>query len=399
MKMRTRLAPWVRAFIVIAALLIGQVQVALTADVSDVPVDHQQVHVPGEGNNPPGDVLYFPTDDRDECKVRISHYLLASPFTGTPDPGLPNHGADVQATEEPTVTATAKAGDELEWLVVLMNDTATVSPECPDGEQALSMVMFEYQFSDDAGVLLEGTEPLQFDPGPPESMPGQGDLAWQVYTYTVPNNVSGRLHARAAVRAEAETHPDILPDSPNDVVDFGEHDYVEIEGPGFEVVDFITDPDSLLSPPYVAAAGQSVEFLLHIRNTRPDSTIKQILVDSASTGFVDSCGGITNWTLEPGGTPLNSTDGLAYTEEAQCLATAFVPDDPAPDTYRLTGDVTVSEDAAGGNPLDMTLHVISDPALDVLLPAVEVQKSILTIRRGAAEIWPTDPATDPQVIP
>lgn len=399
MRMRTKLAPWVRAVIVIAALLIGQVQIAFAADVSDVPVEYEQARVPEAGDNPPGDVLGFPNNDRDECKVRISHYLLASPFTGVPDPGLPNHGADVLQTETAPY-ATAKPGDELEWLIVIMNDTAAAG--CgPTGDEMLSAVRFEYEFRDTGGVMapIEGSYPLQFDPGPPDTLPNQGSLAWQVYTFTVPNNVSGLLQARAAVRAEAENNPDPGPNPPNDVIDFGATDYVNIEGPGFEIVNFITDPNDLLEPDYVAAAGQPVEFLIHIRNTRPGSTIRQILVDSASAGFVSSCGGITNWTLYPGGTPLNGTTGLLSGEEAQCLATALIPADPAPDTYRLAGDVTVSEDEAGGNPLDMTLHAISNPAVDVLLPAVAIQKRVLNVRRGATTIWPTIPPTDPLVIP
>ena len=371
--MRVKLSSWLQTLLIVLALLAAQVPMVLAdgAELNSPANAPARLAPPHEGGEVVGDVLA----QRDDCKIRVSLFLLVDPLPAgfTPDPGLPNYGANVEDTSNPPPSS-RKVGDVTHWFLVLENSTL----DC-GAEEALTSV--------DAGVRFTGTAgggPIDLDfTFNPSDLPNDGDLTWVTFDFVIPGDFGGDLHARTTATAEAESNQD--PNGP-DVIDFDD-DYVGITGPGFRVVSFTPSVTT-------ANPGDSVDFTLIIENIRPGSTIQGIFVDNGNAAqFAAQCDGIGHWTPVGGGAPISA---LASGDQAQCVISGvIIPSNPAPEQYQLTGDVTVSEDndqaTVGDN---LTQQAVSD-AVNINTPSVEIAKIIYRIQRGTEQIYPTGNPADP----
>ncbi len=367
--MRVKLTSWLRTWLVVLALLAGQVPATLAGSVTvNVPADAPLLAPPHEGGGLTGDVsaqLY-------ECKIRVGLFLLVDPLPAgfTPDAGLPNYGANVEDTSNPPPVS-RKVGEVTHWFLVLENSTLSVCGT----EEALSDVAAHVSFS---GTSSGGPIDLDFTLNPSD-LPNDGDLTWLTFDFVIPGDFGGDLHARTTATAEAQNDQD--PNGP-DVIDYDD-DYVGIVGPGFRVVSFT---------PSVATAnpGDSVDFTLIIENIRPGSTIQGIFVNNGNAAqFEASCDGIGNWTPVGGGAPISS---LASGAQAQCVVSGvIIPSNPAPEQYQLVGDVTVSEDNDEGTIGDNLTQQATSDAVDINTPGVEISKVIYRIQRGTDQIYPGAP--------
>jgi LPXTG-site transpeptidase (sortase) family protein len=411
--------PLFQVLFVVMALLVSLI---LTMQVSGAPSTSAFAGPALEGNAAGGSDSVIPVKMRSElllpgtarwdCKVRVNTFLLAAPFSGPPvEP--PPYGASILLSDPDDLTphpnpevngdyVDKKAGDTLTWLTVIEN--ATADPGC-SGDEALSDVQVEVAFTSSAtgAALYTQVVSLTFpNPSQPGVLAHDGDIAWSVWNYTIPNNVNGKLHAKTTVAAEAVTNrnPGIPPD---DVVDFDD-DFVDILGPGFRIVSFV--PSVTQAP-----AGGLVDFTLVIQNTRPGSTITGIYVTSSSVQFQAACTAnpLTNQPPPPGGwTPVGGGSQISSllpppppappdpdTTQAQCVITGVpIPSDPAPDFYALTGQVSVTD---GNSNFDVTLTATSDP-VDVTLPDVAISKRVKEIKRGSNTIY-TAPGPVPSAAP
>ena len=384
--MLTKFAPWFRATLVIAALLLSQIQIAAAFDLA--PVDGRAPSTAGvtggDGVGGPASAvspdsaegLLLPNDPVNECKIRVGSFLLAAPLgPGVPNPALPSpYGASVETTYPLDSAVTKQTGETLSWLVVIQNSTGAA---CSSSEQ-LTSIKAELEFFSTTGGSSLGAflMPLIF---PNPDAPGvleDGQLAWAVLDFQVPGNLNGNLRLRTRGVAE-----DGLPDEFGyDVVDVDD-DYVKIQGPGFQVNSFKPN----LPPPYSASPGDAVDFTIEIQNIRPGNVISQINVapqnpeniPASVAKFIAACDGIDKWVLNPAG-------AFGTNVTASCTINGvIIPDNPPPKTFRLAGNVKVTD--TGGLSIDQ--DVVSD-AITVNLPAVAVTKAVVDIKRGTQSVSP-----------
>jgi LPXTG-site transpeptidase (sortase) family protein len=398
--------PLFRVLFVVMALVVSQIETVQAASAPSTLTSAGRATAPAPEDStdggpdsviPPksGSGLFLPDTPRDECKVRVNTFLLAAPFSGPPvEP--PPYGASILTSDpddlspRPNPEANGnyvdrKAGDTLTWLTVIEN--ATADPGC-SGDEALSDIQVQVAFTSTADGTGLGTVsvPLSF-PGTPGVLTHDGDIAWAVFDYIVPSTVNGKLHARTTVAAEAVTNRNNVGIPPNDVADFDD-DYVDILGPGFRILSFVPSVTQ-------AAAGDLVDFTLIIQNTRPGSTITGISVSSGSVQFQTACtenplSSAGHWTSS--GAPIST---LPSGQQAQCIITGVpIPSDPAPDSYSLAGQVSVTD---GNASFDLTLTATSDP-VDVTLPDVAISKRVKEIKRGSNTIY-TAPGPVPSAAP
>lgn len=379
--MSKKLTPWLRATLVILALVVSQAQLVAAFDLAPARDVSAAVSAPdrGEAGGPanvaptaPAEGLLLPNEPHDpDSKIGVSAFLLASPLgPGVPNPALPPpYGADVETTWPQGSAVTHQTGDTLSWLVVIESS----------GSAQLNEVAAELVFESSTGQHL-GTfgVPLIFPASGPHGVLEPGQLAYAVLDFQVPGNINAN---RLDLRTRGAAY-DGLP-SGGVYINDADDDFVYIQGPGFKVRSF--EPD--LPEPFTASPGDSVDFTIVIENIRPGNLISDITVTPPSTlegdlspsisAFIAACNGIANWTLA-------SPPDFSTGETASCTVNdVFIPNDPPPQTFRLAGNVQVT-DTAG---LSVDEDVQSD-RVTITLPAVAVSKSVVDIKRGTQSIEP-----------
>ncbi|NLF77893.1 MAG: DUF11 domain-containing protein, partial [Chloroflexi bacterium] len=384
--MSTKLTPWLRAALVIAALVLSQIQIAAAFDLAPArdaaPLaagapDHDGAGGP-ESVAPAGPAAdkgqSWPPEPEDPGeKIRVNAYLLDGPLgPGEPNPAIPYdnptpYGVEIETTWPDTAAVTHQTGEKLSWLVVIQNS----------GPGQLNEVKARLEFH---GSTLGSSSqtfliPLIFPSGGAQGVLESGQLAYMVLDYEVPGDLSGNL----TVRTQGVAYDGPVGDNVyiNDVDD----DYVNIQGPGFAVDSFVPN----LAEPYSASPGDHVGFTITIRNVRPGNVISQISVTPQDAGdvpasvaaFIAACNGIDKWTINPAG-------AFGTGSTASCtVSDVVIPDNPPPQTFLLAGNVAVTD--TGGLSVDQD---VESAAITVNLPAVAVSKTIVDIKRGTQTVSP-----------
>ncbi len=377
--MNKRFIPVLRALLIITLLVTGQVQAVFADEAPDTVVQGAA----SVGAAPPADQW------DNGCKVYVNTGMLAAPLGGAPDFDLPwPHGASLLNSDVDDVGSSPEVfvsvGETTSWFVAIENasDQDGDSRCNPPGSEELYDIEVEVVFRDTATSSVIETVNVALmwpDPNQPGVLPAHGDAAWATFDWIVPPTVAGNVGVRTNYYSEMEFGDKF---TGWDILD-GDDDIFGVEGPGFQLISFVTDP--LVTE---AALGETLDYTLIIENTRP-AAIQQINASSAS-GLLAGCNGINNWTPVGGGDPLTA---VAPGEQAQCrLLDVPVSGDPPPQNFRIVGELTVYQDASGTG-LSFTDEVISEPVA-VALPDIGIEKRVRAVYRSGSRIYSID-GTDP----
>lgn len=390
-----RLAPWLRAMIVIVALLTTQAQLVAALDyapddsrVTPRTADDASSESTGSIAASPGhdSLLSVPDANGKECALGVVGIAISGPLpAGTPNPAAapPYHGIPTGIIEELQVPIPShQAGDTLTWVVLVTNTSAgcTTAPH-DDGPETLTQVEAVIKVMDTSNVLITQIPLMGLTfPGDPGVL-APGELAWAVVNFVIPDDAPNPIRIRTRAAAEDSTNSNSVPTSfvPNDTAD-GDVDDITILGPGF---DWTFEPTPDTAPPNAL-----VDFVFTLTNSRPGNTIAGIDVlssdDSVGSGnnmFDLICSDIDNWVDTGTGLPISQ---LASGASARCTVQDVpIPSSPAPQEFWLLGEIEVTD--AGG--LTLAKNVASGH-VDVTLPAVSVTKRVVEIRRGTQVVPP-----------
>ncbi|NLX10222.1 MAG: class F sortase [Chloroflexi bacterium] len=421
--MSRKLAPWLQIVLVIASLLVGQVQSAFGwATLSAVPapgdaavsVDEDATDPPDAvvGAEPDVDVGGMPprqgAEPHNECRLEVNTYLLeegATPVALTsPDP--PPNIRDTEPADGVAPSVQTKAGDELLWLMIIENTSAEDTGEpgdCPDGGYKLGALRAWFYFSgytDDtierpplsytvAHMYEADAGDINYSDAAETGFIDPGEFAWTYYNYTVQPNIIG-----SHLWVQSEVHANVIPeDSVSDAfADELDNDYLELIGGGFTFDEF--SPNVTMAVP-----GTQLTYTLRVTASRPGVPIGYLRAFSVEYPEVAAaCGQTSQWINTITLQPVSESNPLNYEEQAECRITGaqsiVIPTEAPPQTFFVTATVEGAQNSSAII-IDMTRD--SDQ-VEVIVPQISVTKTVTRITRNGIDVPLPGPAASGDVI-
>ncbi len=385
--MRTkRLFTWLRAIIVISALMAGQLQVVMAAGTGSDTSASVRGDVAGSGDSA-SPYLQYPG----ECAVGINAYLLQEGYAlpvGFEPTGAAPYGAQVDsspAQRRPGVTTT--------WLVVAEDKIATCAPA---RTQPLQNFTIKLTFTAPGGVNY-GQYPVTLSKN---TLSTDGELTWGTVDFQIPMDIPGTLNVATFFDGE---------DGGGGTVQDQDTDMVTILGPGFRIDSFIPDTGN---PDHSATVGQFISFTLTVTNVRSTTiTGFDIVAPTGTQGDPTAFTLLDNWCSEYPHFPTDPvtaphfpshwtspSDGdpitaLAPGESAFCTVENVPVPASVGSSFRIYAGVVGT---TGQTDFDVTLQATSDPAVTVLTPSVSLSKRVSKIIRAGQTIYDVNnPAPNP----
>lgn len=392
----------------ITALLVGQVQVVMGA--SSAPVDAE---------SPPAAELAPPVVQAEAVSQSVSvappiaqaevvsESVSVPPVASESEPyrQTPEHEEQIR------VSGLAIVGEppaEIQWSIPIGLGAEVVqqyNPVGPSGqyftvgEEVPIWVVFQNSTGACGGpeVTLTNLTPILTVDGENVTLPLElfgGSLAPCEYRhalipYVVPADADNELAIQLVVSAQNGLP---FPDGPNvlDVDLYGMSP--PYNGHAFTVLGPAVQQNSFTVDPPEAEPGEFVTFTLEIESIRDTGTpITSITVDEAAPpGFATRCGTTLGWWTDPDtGTPYGGSETFDFGEKAVCEFEYQIPADTTNDSMTVSGILNVAD----ASDIGASLIVVSD-TLDIMIPAMEVNKSVDYILRQGQ---PLDPGQLPTV--
>jgi len=372
--MRRKMVSCFRALFVLILLLTSQAQMVLAADK---PEPAPAAPASAASNADPAEWQLPFRQNEFSCKTWVNTFIVtALPPTGPDIAQAGNAVTPYGATlEDPALEH--EVGDVVKVLTVIQNVTGSTNtpPNCTGTPETLTSMTANLALFDGMGPTFPYTSitlNLTF-PGEAGTLP-DGQIAWSLLNYTIPSTLQNNLVIDTRMNAMDAATP-----TPNLVEDTDSDDTVIVVGPGFRVVSFNPEVSA-------AAPGAFVNFTIIIQNTR-GTAITAIGVVSPVNAFIGGChepSGFSGskWVESPGQDPIPGGQ-IVTNALAECTFSTQIPADPAPESFSVMGELTATD-----TNLRTAVVQVTSAAVNVNLPAIAVQKTVNSIKRGAVVVQP-----------